>query len=70
MKRTSDSHERGSAAFPAEEREVFGLLWYDGLTQEEAAAVLETSVRTIKRRWQSARFLIARTFEDGPPDHA
>lgn len=45
---------------PEEEREVFSLLWYDGLTQEEAANALSTSVRTIKRRWQSARFLLAR----------
>jgi RNA polymerase sigma factor (sigma-70 family) len=42
-------------ALPDEERELFGLLWYEGLSQEEAAAVLGVSVRTVKRRWQSAR---------------
>jgi RNA polymerase sigma-70 factor (ECF subfamily) len=38
-----------------EEREVFSLLWYQGLTQAEAAEVLGVSERTIKRRWQTAR---------------
>jgi RNA polymerase sigma-70 factor (ECF subfamily) len=40
---------------PDEEREVFDLLWYQGLTQDEAARVLGVSERTVKRRWQSAR---------------
>jgi RNA polymerase sigma factor (sigma-70 family) len=40
---------------PAEEREVFDLLWYQELPQAEAAALLEVSVPTIKRRWLSAR---------------
>jgi RNA polymerase sigma factor (sigma-70 family) len=43
---------------PDAEREVFGLIWYDGLTQSEAASVLGVSVATIKRRWQSARLLL------------
>lgn len=45
-------------ALPDEEREVVTLLWYHGLAQEEAAAVLGVSVRTVKRRWQSARLLL------------
>ncbi len=40
---------------PPEEREVFDLCWYHDLTQEEAAAALGVSVRTIKRRWLRAR---------------
>jgi RNA polymerase sigma-70 factor (ECF subfamily) len=47
-------------ALPEEEREVFGLIWYNGLSQKEAAVVLDTSVRTVKRRWLSARVLLAR----------
>jgi RNA polymerase sigma-70 factor (ECF subfamily) len=47
-------------ALPEAEREVFGLIWYNGLSQQEAAGVLDTSVRTVKRRWQSARLLLAR----------
>lgn len=40
---------------PAEELEVFNLLYYEGLTQEEAARVLGISFRTLKRRWQAAK---------------
>ena len=42
-------------ALPPIEREAFDLLFYQELSQAEAAAVLAVSVRTIKRRWQSAR---------------
>jgi RNA polymerase sigma-70 factor (ECF subfamily) len=42
-------------ALPDEEREVFDLLWYQELSQAEAAELLQVSERTIKRRWQSAR---------------
>jgi RNA polymerase sigma-70 factor (ECF subfamily) len=52
-------HER-AAALPDEERELFGLLFYEGLTQDEAAAVLGVSPRTVKRRWQAARLRLAR----------
>jgi len=43
---------------PAEEKEVFDLLWYQGLSQAEAAALLNVSDRTIKRRWASARLAL------------
>jgi RNA polymerase sigma-70 factor (ECF subfamily) len=39
---------------PAEERETFELLYYQGLSQAEAAALLGTSVRTVQRRWKDA----------------
>ncbi len=42
------------AALPEEEREVFGLVFYQGLTQEDAAGVLDVSLRTVQRRWQAA----------------
>lgn len=44
---------------PDEERDVFGLLWYGGLTQAEAARLLGVSHSTIKRRWLRARLRIA-----------
>jgi RNA polymerase sigma-70 factor (ECF subfamily) len=47
-------HEQ-AGRLPDEEREVFDLLWYQGLSQEEAAGLLGVSERTVKRRWQSAR---------------
>ena len=39
---------------PEEEREVFDLLWYQGLAQTEAATILVVSAKTVKRRWQAA----------------
>jgi RNA polymerase sigma factor (sigma-70 family) len=42
-------------ALPDDEKEAFDLLWYQELTQAEAAALLNVSERTIKRRWASAR---------------
>ena len=39
---------------PEHELEIVNLLYYEGLTQEEAARVLGISLRTLKRRWQAA----------------
>jgi RNA polymerase sigma-70 factor (ECF subfamily) len=50
----SEFHQQVDA-LPAEEREVFDLLWYQDLSQDEAAAILNVSERTIRRRWQTAR---------------
>jgi len=38
-----------------EDPEVFDLLWYQGLTQAEAAAVLGVAERTVNRRWITPR---------------
>lgn len=46
---------RQAERLPEEEREVFDLLWYQGLSQIEAAAVVGVTDRTIKSRWRSAR---------------
>jgi RNA polymerase sigma-70 factor (ECF subfamily) len=43
---------------PEELREVCDLLYYEGLTQEEAAALLDISPRTLKRRWHEAKLLL------------
>ena len=42
-------------ALPDEEKEVFDLLWYQGLSQVEAAALLDVTERVVKYRWRSAR---------------
>jgi RNA polymerase sigma-70 factor (ECF subfamily) len=47
-------------ALPEEEQRVVDLLWVEGQTQEQAAAILNVSLRTVKRRWQSARLLLSR----------
>jgi RNA polymerase sigma-70 factor (ECF subfamily) len=49
---------------PDEEREVVALVWYEGLRQPEAAAVLGVSLATLKRRWQAARLRLSELLED------
>jgi RNA polymerase sigma-70 factor (ECF subfamily) len=52
---------------PEPEREVFSLLWYQGLSQSEAAEVLGISLRTVKRRWQTGRLQLYQSLHgDGP----
>ena len=36
---------------PSDLLEVFNLVWYQGLSQEQAAEMLDTSAKTIQRRW-------------------
>ena len=50
----TELHEQ-IALLPACERQVTELLWYNGLTQLEAAQVLQVSLRSVKRYWQAAR---------------
>jgi RNA polymerase sigma factor (sigma-70 family) len=47
-----------AASLPEPENEVFDLVWYQGMTQEEVARVQCVSVRTVKKRWNSARMAI------------
>jgi RNA polymerase sigma-70 factor (ECF subfamily) len=41
-------------ALPDEEREVFDLVYYQGLGHAEAARLLGVSTKTVQRRWQAA----------------
>jgi RNA polymerase sigma factor (sigma-70 family) len=59
-------HER-VAKLPDQEREMFDLLWYEGLEQAEAAAVLGISERTVQRRWQTARLHLHRDLNGVAP---
>jgi RNA polymerase sigma-70 factor (ECF subfamily) len=43
---------------PDDVREIVDLLFYQGLSQAEAAAALDVSERTVKRRWQAARLAL------------
>jgi DNA-directed RNA polymerase specialized sigma24 family protein len=43
-------HE-AAAALGDDDRELFNLVWYLGLTQDQAASAMGCSVRTIARRW-------------------
>jgi RNA polymerase sigma factor (sigma-70 family) len=53
---------------PDEEREIFDLLWYQGLPQAEAASLLNVSERTVKRRWQSARLRLHEALRGEMPE--
>ena len=52
---------------PEREREVVDLLWYGGLTQQEAGEVLGVTVYVVRHRWLSARLKLARRLSDDPP---
>ena len=47
-------HE-GVASLPEADREVFDLLYYQGLSQAEAADLLGLTVAAVQQRWQRAR---------------
>jgi RNA polymerase sigma factor (sigma-70 family) len=49
---------QGVECLPAELREVFDLVYYQGLEQADAARILSVSERTVKRRWQEARLAL------------
>jgi RNA polymerase sigma-70 factor (ECF subfamily) len=44
---------------PPDLRQVCDLMFYHGLNQAEAAEVAEVSVKTIRKRWRTARRLLA-----------
>ncbi|MDB5352406.1 MAG: fliA 1 [Planctomycetota bacterium] len=53
---------------PEEEREVFGLIRIQGLTQPEAAEILDVSTKTVQRRLNRGLLLLARSLDDLRPD--
>ena len=53
-------------ALPEPQRELFDLLWYHGLSQQEAADVLQVSTRTVKRAWREARLRLHASFQELP----
>jgi RNA polymerase sigma factor (sigma-70 family) len=65
LARWSQLHE-AAAGLPAEERELFHMVWYMGLTQAEASTLLGCSTRTVKRRWESAKALLAAAMPHSP----
>jgi RNA polymerase sigma factor (sigma-70 family) len=47
-----------------EEREVVDLMFYQGMTEREAAVALAVSERTVKRRWRAARLALYQDLQD------
>ena len=66
---TPDSHRMLKAIddLPEDEREAFGLVHVQGLTQGEAAEVLGVSVRTVQRRLNRSLLLLAEQLDDLRP---
>jgi RNA polymerase sigma-70 factor (ECF subfamily) len=58
---------RAVEALPADNRAVFDLLFYQGLSQAESAAVLGVAESTIKRRWRSARMQLVQALDGRMP---
>lgn len=54
-------------ALPADERVVVDLLWFEKLTQKDAAKLLGVPLITVRRRWIAARLALRQAFPDGPP---
>ena len=54
------------ATLPPLLREVIDLRWYNGLSVEEAAAVLGIAAATIRKRWAQARLLLQDQLEKCP----
>jgi RNA polymerase sigma-70 factor (ECF subfamily) len=53
---------------PEDEREVFDLVGIQGLTHVEVAAVVGVSEKTVQRRLNRARLLLAERLADLRPD--
>jgi RNA polymerase sigma-70 factor (ECF subfamily) len=51
------------AKLPERELEVFQLVWYQGLEQQDVADLLNVSLKTVKRRWMSAKTILATTLK-------
>ena len=51
----TEFHEQVEA-MPEEEREVFNLVWYEEMNHEQVAEILGVTTRTVRRRWQDARY--------------
>ena len=49
----AEFHEQAER-LPEDERDVFDLVWYQGVGHAEAAEILGVSAKTVKRRWQAA----------------
>jgi len=49
---------------PDEQRQAVDLVWYEGMSQSEAADVLNVSLATLKRRWAAAKMTLCEVIED------
>jgi RNA polymerase sigma factor (sigma-70 family) len=69
LRRWTEFHE-AAARLPDDLRAVFDLLWYQELSQAEAAALLGIAVPTVKLRWMKARLQVQEALGGSPFDDA
>jgi RNA polymerase sigma-70 factor (ECF subfamily) len=67
LRRWTEFHE-AVARLPDDLRAVFDLLWYQGMSQAEAAMLLGLAVRTVKLRWIKARLQVQQPLGGSPFD--
>jgi RNA polymerase sigma-70 factor (ECF subfamily) len=67
LRRWTEFHE-AVARLPDELRAVFDLLWYQGVSQAEAADLLGVAVPTVKSRWMKARLHVQQALGGSPFD--
>jgi RNA polymerase sigma factor (sigma-70 family) len=65
--RWTEFHE-AAARLPDDLRVVFDLLWYQEMSQSEAAALLGIAVPTVKLRWMKARLQVQQALGGAPFD--
>jgi RNA polymerase sigma-70 factor (ECF subfamily) len=63
LARWTEMHAR-AARLPDEQRAVVDLMYYHGMTRQEAATALGLSESTIKRRWLAARVVLGSCLTD------
>jgi RNA polymerase sigma factor (sigma-70 family) len=69
VRRWTEFHE-AAARLPGDLRAVFDLLWYQEMSQAEAAALLGVAVPTVKLRWMKARLRVQQALGGSPFDDA
>ena len=42
-----------------DQKQIVELLWYEGMSQPQAAKVTGVSLATVKRRWQASRLFLS-----------
>jgi RNA polymerase sigma factor (sigma-70 family) len=67
VRRWTEFHE-AAARLPDDLRAVFDLLWYQEMSQAEAAALLGVAVPTVKLRWMKARLRVQQALGGTPFD--
>ena len=67
LRRWTEFHE-AVARLPDDLRAVFDLLWYQGMSQAEAAVLLGVAVPTVKLRWMKARLQVQQALGGSPFD--